>query len=106
MGFTVEDFLCGMNGIGNFGYVLFTAYLVDTASDGKKFCFSAHDICCMVNHLCQRVVVCMHMRYRCSNVFFDTSICYDNGCVWRRRRLQCQFIELLVAFIVVFFSTS
>ena len=73
VGFTVKDFLCSMNGIGNddnFEYVLFAAYLVDTASDGKKFCFIARDIYCMVNHLCQKMVVYMHMRYRCSNVFF------------------------------------
>ena len=109
IGFTVKDFLCSVNGIGNdnnFGYVLFAVCLVDTASDSKKFCFSTHDVCCMVNCLCQRVIVYMHMRYRCSNVFFDTGICYDDGCVWRRRRLQCQFVELLIAFFVVFFSTS
>ena len=73
VGFTVKDFLCSVNGIGNednFGYVFFAAYLVDTTSDGKKFCFIARDICCMVNHLCQKVVVYMHMRYRCSDVFF------------------------------------
>ena len=109
MGFTIKDFICSVNGISNndnFEYVLFATYLVNTASDGKKFCFSAHDVYCMVNRLCQRVVVYMHMRYRCSNVFFDAGICYDNGHMWRRRRLQCQFIELLIAFFVVFFSTS
>ena len=82
MGFTVKDFLCSMNGLGNndnFGYVIFAACLVDTASDGKKFCFSTCDISCMVNRLCQRVVAYMYMRYRCSDVFFDASICYDNG---------------------------
>jgi len=65
MGFTVKDFLCSVNGIGNnddFGYVIFAAYLVDTASDGKKFCFSTRDISCMVNCLCQRVVAYMYHK--------------------------------------------
>ena len=109
MGFTVKDFLCSVNGIdndNNFGYVLFAGCLVDTTSDGKKFCFSTCNVCCMVNYLCQRVVVYMHMRYRCSNVFFDASICYNDGCIWRRRQLQCHFVELLRVFFVIFLSTS
>ena len=72
IGFTIKDFLCSVNGIGNddnFGYVIFAACLVDTASDGKKFCFSTRDVSCMVNHLCQRVVAYMYVRYRCSDVF-------------------------------------
>ena len=96
MRFTVKDFLCGMYGIGNddnFGYVLFAVYLVDTTSDGKNFCFSTHDVHCMVNCLCQKVVAYIHVRYRCSNVFFNTSICYDDDHVWRKRQLQCHFVE-------------
>ena len=84
MGFTVKDLLCSVNGIGNnydFGYVIFAVCLVDTTSNSKKFCFSTHDVRCMMNCLCQRVAANMYIRYRCSNVFLDASICYHDGCV-------------------------
>ena len=34
-----------------FGYVVFAACLIDTASDSKKLYFSTCDICCMINYL-------------------------------------------------------
>ena len=78
--------------------------LVDTASNGKKFCFCAHDVYCMINCLYQREVMYMYMRNRCSDVFLDTSISYDNGVKIVDDGLGFYFS--LVIFILFYFSFS
>jgi len=58
--------------------------LVYTAPNGEQFCFSTGGVDCMMKGLGDRVVVGVHVQYRCSNVVFDTSICdYNSG----RRRI-------------------
>ena len=85
MGFTIKYLLHCVDGIGDdddFEYILFTACLIDTVSNSKEFCFSTSDEYCVMNHLSQRMITYMYMRYRCSNVVLDASICCNDGCMW------------------------
>jgi len=78
MRFAVEYFLHSVNGVSDdddLGHVFFNAGLVDTASDGKQFCFHACYEHCMMNYFSEGMVGYVHMRYRCSNVVLDASIC-------------------------------
>ena len=59
MGFTIENFLHYMDGIGDnddFEHILFVACLVDTASNSEELCFSISDKYCVINHLGQRMI--------------------------------------------------
>ena len=59
MDFIIEYLLSCMDGVSDnddFGNIFFAAYLVNTTSNGKEFCFCASDKGRMVNHLDQRVV--------------------------------------------------
>ena len=59
MGFTVENFLSGMYGIGydyDLGDTIDGAGLVDTTPDCKQFSFSACHKRSMVNSLGERVI--------------------------------------------------
>ena len=82
IGATFKDLLSSVDRVGNddyLGYIIFAACLIDTVSNGKKFCFSTCDIHSMMNHLCQRMVVYVYIGYRCSNIVFNASIYYYNG---------------------------
>jgi len=73
-----------MNGVGDnddFGNILFTAYLVNAASNGEEFSFYTGDEGCMINCLDQRVIMNVNVRDRYGNVVFDASISYNNCCV-------------------------
>ena len=64
MGFTIKYLLCRVDGIGDdddFGYILFTACLIDTTSNSKEFCFSTSDKCCVMNCLSQKMITYMYM---------------------------------------------
>ena len=88
MGTVFKDFLSSMYWVSNddyLGNIISAACLIDTASNSKKLCFSTCDVHGMMDRLYQRMVVYMYMGYRCSNVVFDASICYNNGWIgWRQ----------------------
>ena len=95
MGFAVKYFLCSVDGVcdnNDFGYVIFTAGLVDTTSDGEQFRFHACYKCCMMNYFSERMIGYVHVQYRCSNVILNTSICYYENCRWQRRDSKNYFI--------------
>ena len=57
-----KDFSSCIDGISdnnNFGHVIKIRCLVDAASDSKEFCFSACNMNCMVDHLCNQSVIYM-----------------------------------------------
>ena len=71
-----------MNGIGddnNLGYIIGVYSLVNATPDSKKFCFSACDKNHVIDHLCKRLVVCMYMCDRSSDIVLDACIrSYDS----------------------------
>ena len=79
--------------------------LVDTTPNGKELCFSTSNIDHMIDNLGDGIIVCVYMRYRCSNIIFDTGICDNNsgrGEVWW---LNNHVIKLLnVGFIAILFA--
>ena len=78
----IEDFSGHMNRVGdndNLENAIKIWGLVDTASDNKKFCFSACDVNHMMNSFCDGTIVSVCMQYRYSNVVLDASICGYNG---------------------------
>jgi len=82
VGFIVENFLSGVNGISydyDLGDTIDGAGLVDTTPDCKQFCFSACHKQSMVNGLGERAICYVDVRDRCSNVVFDASICYHES---------------------------
>jgi len=82
VGFAVENFLSGMNGIGydyDLGDTIDGTSLVDTTPDYKQFHFSACHKRSIVNGLGERVIHYVDVRDRCSNIVFDASICYHEG---------------------------
>ena len=85
MGLIIKYLFCCMDGVSDnndFGNIFLAICLVDTTSNGKELCFCASDESCMVNCLNQRMVTYVNVRYRCSNVVLDASICYDDCCMW------------------------
>jgi len=54
-----------------------TSSLADTTPDSKYVGFCTRDMNYMVKGFDNRFIVNVHMRYRCGNIVFDTSI-YDN----------------------------
>jgi len=71
-----------MNRVGDdndLGNAIMIWGLVDTTPNSKELCFSTGNINYMIDSLGNGVIVCMHMRYRCSNVIFDASICDNNS---------------------------
>jgi len=66
-----------MNGISNddnLGYIVGVHSLVNATPDSEKFCFSACDENCMMDCLCKRLVVCMYVRDRSSNIVLNACI--------------------------------
>ena len=78
----IKDFLGHMDGVSyddDFGDVIGSACLVDTASDSEEFSFSTCYERSMVNSLDERLIGNMYMRNGCSNIVLDASIC-DHDC--------------------------
>ena len=85
MGFTIENFPCCMDEIGDdddLGHVLLIVCLVDTTLNYEKLHFSTNDESCIMNYLGQRMIDKVYMQYRYSNVILDASICYNNDYEW------------------------
>jgi len=85
MGFTVKYLFYHMDGVSDnddFGNVFLAVCLVDTTSNGKELCFCASDKSCIVNCLNQRMVTYVNVRYQCSDIVLNASICYDDCCMW------------------------
>jgi len=72
-----------MNGIGdndNLHYIIGVCSLVNATSDSEKFCFSTCDKNCMIDYLCKRLVVCMYVHDRNSDIILDACIrSYDGN---------------------------
>ena len=82
LGWRVKNFFGHMDRIGNdddLGDIITIWSLVYTAPNGEQFCFSTGDVNHMIKGLGDRVVVGVHVWYRCSNVVFDISIYDYNG---------------------------
>ena len=78
----VKDFSGYINRIGNnndLGNVVMIWGLVDTAPHSKKFSFGAGDMDHVMNSLDNGIIMSVCMRYWCSNIILDTSICDYNG---------------------------
>ena len=78
----IEDSLGRMDGVGyddDFGDVINSTCLVDTASNSKKFSFSTCYKRSMVNSLDERLIDSVYMRNERSNIVLDASIC-DHNC--------------------------
>ena len=76
--------------------------LVDTALNGKKFCFGTNNVNHMIDGLGDGVIIGVCMWYRYSNVVFDAGICDYNGGrrgVWK---LDNYIVKLLSASFIVF----
>ena len=59
MGFTIENFPCCIDGIGDnddLGHILLIACLVDAIPNREKLCFSTSNKSCIMNHLDQRMI--------------------------------------------------
>ena len=78
----IKDFLGCMDGVSyndDFGDIIGSACLVDTASDSKEFSFSTCYKTSMMNSLDEQLIGNMYMRNGCSNIVLDASIC-DHDC--------------------------
>ena len=78
----IEDSLGRMDGVSyydDFGDVINSACLVDTASNSKKFSFSTCYERSMVNSLDEQLIGSVYMRNGHSNIVLDASIC-DHNC--------------------------
>ena len=78
----IEDFLGHMDGVSyddDFGDIINSACLVDTASNSEEFSFSTCYERSMVNSLDEQLIGNMYMRNGCSNIVLDASI-YDHDC--------------------------
>jgi len=74
----IEDSLGHMDGVGyndDFGDIINSACLVDTASNSEEFSFSTCYKRSMVNSLDEQLIGNMYMRNGCSNIVLDASIC-------------------------------
>jgi len=68
----------GIDDDNNLEYVVEIHSLVDAILDNKEFCFSTCDVNCMIDHLCYRFVIYMHIHDRSYNIILDACIrCYD-----------------------------
>jgi len=66
-----------MNEIGdndNLGYIVGIRSLINATPDSEKFRFSACDKNHMIDCLCKRLVVCMYMRNKSSDIVLDACI--------------------------------
>ena len=69
--------------------------LINTTSDGEQFGFCACAIDHMMKGFDDRFIVDVHMRYRSSDIIFDTSI-YDNKSIQRGAQgFNSQVVKLL-----------
>ena len=88
MGVTIENFLSSMNGISynnDLWDIILGTGLVDATSDGKQFGFSACYKQSMMDGFGEETIHWVNVRYWCSNVVLDASICNHKSCVrWRR----------------------
>ena len=93
----------GISNDNNLRYDVEIHRLVDATPDSKEFYFSACDVNHVMNHLCYRFVIYMHMQDRSCNVILDAHIrCYDsNKRGWGG--LQNHFVKLMGAIFIVFF---
>ena len=99
-----ENFSSYMDGIGdnnNLGHIIEIHCLVNAASNYKEFYFSTCNMNHVVNCLCQRFVVYVHMRDRCGNIVLDACIRYYDGGGRGWRGLQNYIVKLIsVRFII------
>ena len=82
--------------------------LINTTPDGKQFGFCAYDIDYMMKSFGDRFIVDMYMRYRSSDIIFDTSI-YDNKSIQRGAQgFDSQVVKLLNTCFeaIIFFFTK
>jgi len=66
-----------MNGIGdddNLGYIIGIHSLVNATPNSKKFHFSTCDEYRIIDHLCKRLVVCMYVHNKSSNIVLNARI--------------------------------
>jgi len=78
--FAIEDFLCSMDGIGDnndFWHVFFNVGLVDATSNSEQLCLYTCDKHYVMNCFDKRSIGWVYVRYRCSNVILNASICYN-----------------------------
>ena len=69
-----------MDGIGDnddFWYIFFNVGLVNATSNSEQLCLHTCDERCMMNCFDKRSIGWVYVRYRCSNVVLDASICYN-----------------------------
>ena len=79
------------------------AGLIDATLDGKKFHLRACHKQSMVHCLGKQTIPCVYVRYRCSDIFLDASICYNESCMRRRRVTKNHVIKFLSVNFVFFF---
>ena len=78
----IKDFLGRMDGVGyddDFGDIISSACLVDTASNSEEFSFSTCYERSMMNSLDEQLIGNMYMRNGCGNIVLDASI-RDHDC--------------------------
>ena len=94
----IEYLFCHVDWVSddnNFGDILQMQRLVNTASNGKKFHFSACDIDSLMKHFDYQFVVNIYVCNRRSDVVFDTCICNHEYSRWRIWWFDCYIIKLL-----------
>ena len=78
----IKDFLGCMDGVSyddDFGDIIISTCLVDTASNSEEFSFSTCYERSMMNSLDERLIGNMYMRNGCGNIVLDASI-RDHDC--------------------------
>ena len=101
----VKDFFGHIDRISNdndLGNAMTIWSLVDTAPNDKKLCFSTGNMNYMVDSLGDRVVVGVHMQYRCSNIILDASISDYNSSRRGGWQLDNYVVKLLSANFIIF----
>jgi len=73
------DRVCNDDDVTDIGYA---CGLIDTASDGKKLCFSGQDVYCMMDHLDKRTIVDVNVHYRSDDLVLNACVRYNNYRFW------------------------
>ena len=84
----VENFPCSMDGVRNDNDLrddFIGAGLIDATPYGKEFCLHACHKWHIMDCLGEQTICNVYVQYRCSDIIFDASICYDESYMrWQR----------------------
>ena len=102
----IENFPCSMDGVHNDNDLrddFIGAGLIDATPYGKEFCLCACYKQCMMDCLGEQTICNVYVWYRCSDIVFDASICYDKSCMRWRRVVKNHGVEFMGTDFVLFF---